>query len=223
MTGVQNQSCGGGREKRIESLDVGMLMTTGEKREGSWYRGKSQTIATGPRSNGKNVYRIKRNCEGIRGSWSSCICNQDARELQCLLRVCIELMATSDVAETGQVHVVCALGVVHTDGGPAIRTTEPDVIRRIVVRVDDRWVGRFSCKVLECTLVLSRRLAVDLDHITTVEGCDPISRPLRERNTARDSDIGAGVVDGQLTSGNCLAIVAADLGPLKDVDTVGDP
>jgi hypothetical protein len=111
-------------------------------------------------------------------------------------------MTTSDVAETGEIDVVCALGVVHTDSSPAIRTTELDVIRRIVVRVDDRRVGRFSCEVLECALVWSGRLAVDLDHITTVEGCDPISRPLSERNTAGDLDIGAGVIDGQLTSRN---------------------
>ena len=132
-------------------------------------------------------------------------------------------MATSDVAETGQVDVVCALGVVRTDSSPAIRTAEPDVIRRVVLRVDDRRVGGFSCKVLECTLVWSGRLAIDLDHITTVEGCDPIIWPRSERDTAIDADIGAGVIDGQLASGDCLAIVATDLGPLKNVDTVGDP
>jgi hypothetical protein len=42
-------------------------MTTGEENvRGKWYHGKSQTIATCPGSNQKNVYRVKRNCEGIR-------------------------------------------------------------------------------------------------------------------------------------------------------------
>ena len=108
-------------------------------------------------------------------------------------------MTTSDVAETGQVDVVCALGVVHTDSIPAIRATELDVISRVVA---DQRVGRFSCNALECTLVWSRGLAVDLDHITSVKGCDPIIRPQSERNTTGDSDIGAGEVDGHLTSSN---------------------
>ncbi len=31
------------------------------------------------------------------------------------------------------------------------------------------------------------------------------------------------MVDGQLASGNCLAVVTADLGPLKDVVAIGNP
>ena len=144
----------------------------------------------------------------MQGDWeggrrSSCIGDQSARVAVLSLRVCIEqLVATSDVAETGQIHVICVLGVVRTDSSPAIRTAEPDVISRIVVRVDDRRVGGFSCEVLECALVWSRRLAIDLDHITTEEGCDPIIWPPSERDTALNADIGAGVVDGQLASGN---------------------
>jgi len=72
-------------------------------------------------------------------------------------------------------------------------------------------------------LVVTGRLAVDLDHITAEEGCDPIIWPLGEWDTTGDADVGAGVVDGELAGGNCLAVVAADLGPLEDVDTVGDP
>jgi hypothetical protein len=144
--------------------------------------------------------------------------------LQCLLHVCIEqLVATSDVAETRQVDVVCALGVVRTGNSPAIGNTEADVISRIVARVDDRRVGRLRSKVLESTLVWTGRLAVDLDHITTEEGRDPIIWPRGELNTTGDADVGASVVDGELASGNRLAIVAADLGPLEDVVTVGDP
>ena len=157
------------------------------------------------------------------GHRRSCFYDQGA-EWQPLVQVCIELLvATSDVAETGQVHVVCALLVIRTDSSPAIRATEPDVIRRDVVHIDDRRVGRLSCKVLVCALVWTRRLVVDLDLITTIEGCDPIVWPGGERFTARNADIGAGVVDGQLLCGDSVAVVAADLGPLKDVVTVGDP
>jgi hypothetical protein len=143
---------------------------------------------------------------------------------RCLVLYCIgQLMATSDVAQTGQAHAVCALGVVRTDSSPAVRTTEPDGVSRVVACVDNGRVDGLSCKVLECTLIGTGGLAIDLDHITTEEGCDPIIWPRGEGNTAGDTDIGAGVVDGQLASGNCLAVVAADLGPLEDVVTVGDP
>lgn len=130
---------------------------------------------------------------------------------------------TSDAAQARQVHAVCALSVIRTGNSPAVRNTKADGISGVVARVDNRWVGRLSGKVLECTLVGTRRLAVDLNLITTKEGCDPIIWPVREGNTALDADIGTGVVDRELASGNCLAVVAADLRPLKDVDAIRDP
>ena len=209
------------------------MTTWREERErgGKWYRCKSQTTATGPGEDWRieqkqNVYRIKRSAGGLGrggGHRRSCFYDQGA-VWRSLVQACIELLvATSDVAETGQVHVVCALLVIRADSSPAIRATKADVISRVVVHVDDRGVGRLSCKVLVCTLVWTRRLVVDLGLITTIEGCDPIVWPVGERNTARNADIGAGVVDRQLLCGITVAVVTTDLGPLKDVVTVGDP
>lgn len=141
---------------------------------------------------------------------------------QCLVQFrIIELeVATSDMAEAGQVHVVGALGVVRADSGPAVRTTEVDVVGCVVAGVDDRGVGRLGGKVLEGTLVGTGGLAVDLDLVAAEEGRDPVGGALGERDAAGDLDVGAGVVDGQLAGGDLLAVVAADLGPLEDVDTV---
>jgi len=135
----------------------------------------------------------------------------------------LELVTTSDMAQTGQSHSVSALDVVRSDGSPAIRSTKADVSSRVVARVDNRGVGRLSCKVLEGTLVGAGGLAVDLDLITTVEGRDPVIRPSGEVGASGDADVGTGMVDGQLTSGDLIAVVAADLGPLEDVYTIGDP
>ena len=144
-------------------------------------------------------------------------------KVQELVENCIIKEVASDTAETREVHAVCSLGVVLTDSSPAVRNTKADGVSVIVARVDDGRVDRLSCKVLECTLVGTRGLAVDLDLITTIEGCDPIIWPRCEGDTAGDANIGTSVVDGELASGNCLAVVAADLGPLEDVDTIGDP
>ena len=144
--------------------------------------------------------------------------------LQSLVQLSIiELVATSDVAETGQAYGVSTLGVVGSDSRPSIRAAEADVVRRVVPHVDDGGVGRLSVKVLECTLVGAGRLAVDLDLVTAEEGCDPVIGPRGKVRAARDANVGAGMVDGQLAGGNTVAVVAADLGPLEHVDTIRNP
>jgi hypothetical protein len=140
----------------------------------------------------------------------------------------VELVTTSDVAETGQAYAVSALGVVVSDGSPSIGTAEADVVRRVVRHVDDRGVGRLSCKVLECTLVGAgrlgdARLVFDLDLVAAIEGCDPVIGPRGEVSATRDANVGTGMVDGQLASGNTVAIVAADLGPLENVFAIRNP
>jgi len=143
--------------------------------------------------------------------------------LQSLMqRGIVELMATGDVAETGQAYAVSALGVVVSDGSPSIRTTV--FHGTLVVRhVDDRGVGRLSIKVLECTLVGTGRLVADLDLITAEKGCDPVIGPRGEVSATRDANVGTGMVNGQCAIGNIVAIVAAELGPLENVCTIGNP
>jgi len=150
--------------------------------------------------------------------------SRHGNELYYLVQFCtLELVTTSDMAQTGQSHIVSALGVVRSDGSPAIRNSEEDVVRRVVGRIDNRGVDRLSCKVLGCTLVGLGGLAVDLDLITTVEGRDPVIWPRGEVRTTGDLDVGTGMVNRQLTSGDLLAIVAAKLGPLENVYTIRDP
>ena len=143
---------------------------------------------------------------------------------QCLVRCCVlEQVAAGDMAEAGQAHAVGALGVVVSGGSPAVGDTKADVVRRVVARVDDRGVRGLRRKVLECALVGAGGLAVDLDLVAAVEGRDPVVGPRGEFDAAGDADVGAGVVDGQLARADLLAVVAADLGPLEDVFTIGDP
>jgi len=139
------------------------------------------------------------------------------------IKLCLVCMATSDMAKTREIEVIGALGVGITNSSPAIRSTKLDVVGIIVCHIDDRRVGGFSSKVLEGTLTGRRGLAVDLDLLAVVEGRDPVGWPLGEGCTAGDTDVGAGVVDGQLASGDVIAVVAAEPGPLEDVDTIGDP
>jgi len=133
------------------------------------------------------------------------------------------LATTGNVAEAGEVHGVSALRVGLTDSGPSVWHTKADVVGRVVVGVDDGGVGGLSGKVLECTLIRTGRLAIDLNLIATSEGGYPVRWPIGERGATRDLNVGAGVIDGQLASGDLLAVVAANLGPLEDVDTVGYP
>jgi len=135
----------------------------------------------------------------------------------------IRLLVTGDVAEAGEVHGIGALRVGLTESSPSVRHTETDGVGCVVVGVDDDGVGGFSGKVLECTLIRTGRLAVDLNLVTAKEGGNPVRWPVGERNATRDANVGTGVVDGQLASGDRLAVVAANLGPLEDVDAVGYP
>jgi len=135
----------------------------------------------------------------------------------------VEVVATSNVAQARQVQVVGALGVGRADSGPAARRTEADGVGRVVTNVDYRGVGRLSVEVLERALVRSGRLAVDLDLITTIKGRDPVRWPGSERSTTGDTDVSAGMIDRELASSNIVTVVAAELRPLEDVDTVRDP
>jgi hypothetical protein len=148
--------------------------------------------ATGPREEKierKSGYSIKRGAEGEGGVLS---------------RVYVRsiLVTTSDMAKTGQSHTVSTLGVVVSNGSPAIRTTKVDVVRRVVARIDNGGIDGLGSEVLEGTLVGAGGLAVDLDLITTEEGRDPVIWSGGEVGTTGDLDVGTGMVDGQLTSGD---------------------
>jgi hypothetical protein len=138
-------------------------------------------------------------------------------------RIIGPLVATGNVAEAGEVHGISALRVGLTESGPSVWHTKADGVGGVVVGVDDGGIGRLSGKVLECTLIGTGRLAVNLNLITANEGGNPVLRPVGERSATRDANVGTGVIDGQLASGDLLAVIAANLGPLEDVDTVGYP
>jgi hypothetical protein len=132
-------------------------------------------------------------------------------------------VATSDVTETGEVDVIRPLVIARAGGSPAVGLTKADGVGRIVLGVDDRGVRGLLVKVLKGTLIGTGRLAVDLDHVATEKGCDPVVWPGGECDTTGDANVGAGVVNGELASGDGFAVVAADLGPLEDVVAIGDP
>ena len=63
--------------------------------------------------------------------------------------VCV---ATSDMAQTGEIDGIGALGVGVTSRSPAARSTKVGGVGQVVSNIDDQRVGGFSSKVLEGTL-----------------------------------------------------------------------
>ena len=132
-------------------------------------------------------------------------------------------VATGDVAETGEVDGIGTLLVGSTRSGPtAGRTTETDVGSIVIADVNVGWVGLLG-KVLVGALLVGGGLAVHLDLVTTKERCNPVGWTILQSNTTGDTNVCAGVVDGELTSGDGVGVVTTKVRPLKDVFTVGDP
>lgn len=130
------------------------------------------------------------------------------------------LVATGDVAKTGEEQCISAFGIAVTRGGPTVWTTKLNIIRRVVGGVDDGGVRGFAGEMFERTLVWAGLLVVDGDHVATEKGGNPVAGAVGEVDTAADADVRAGVIDGELTGGDLLAVISADLGPLEDVHAV---
>lgn len=127
------------------------------------------------------------------------------------------------MTKAGEVSRISALLVGVAGSRPATGgATEPDVGRIIIADVDVGWVGLLG-EVLVGTLLVRGGLTIDLNLITTKEGCSPVSGAFLDWGTAADTDIGAGVVDGELTSGDGVRVVTAKVRPLEDVLAIRNP